>query len=66
MCFFSTKLVEKTDLTAEIEKLNKEKIDVTLPGKEFKTGHVHPITQTIHELEDLFSVIGSVFVSTVP
>lgn len=40
------------------EKLKKEAIDVTLPGKEFKTGHIHPLTQTIHELEDLFVGMG--------
>ena len=27
-----------------IEKVNKEKIDVTLPEKEFKIGKVHPVS----------------------
>ena len=40
------------------EKLKKEEIDVTLPGKEFKTGHMHPLSQTIVELEDLFVSMG--------
>jgi len=40
------------------EKLKLESIDVTLPGKEFKTGHVHPLSQTISELEDLFVGMG--------
>lgn len=36
------------------EKLKKEKIDVTLSGKYVPMGHVHPITQTINEITDIF------------
>ena len=35
-----------------------EKIDVTLPGEKIKKGHIHPITQTQNELEDLFVSMG--------
>jgi phenylalanyl-tRNA synthetase alpha chain len=34
------------------------KIDVTLPGKPLRVGHVHPITQTIDELKDIMGRLG--------
>ena len=38
---------------AEIEaKIQSETIDVTLPAKEVPSGSLHPLTQTILELED--------------
>ena len=40
------------------EKLKKEKIDVTLSGKYVQMGHVHPITQTINEISDIFHSLG--------
>ncbi len=40
------------------EKLKKEKIDVTLSGKYVPMGHVHPITQTINEITDIFHSLG--------
>lgn len=43
----------------EINKaLEKEKIDVTLPGKEISVGSSHPLTRTIREIEDLFIGMG--------
>lgn len=43
----------------EIEaKIKKETIDVTLPAKELPSGSIHPLTQTIEELEDLFIGMG--------
>ncbi len=38
-------------------KLNKEKIDVTLPA-EGEMGHIHPLTMTQRELEDIFIGLG--------
>jgi len=35
-----------------------EKIDVTLPGEQLKSGHLNPITIIQSELEDLFSSLG--------
>ncbi len=35
-----------------------EFIDVTVPGKKFETGHIHPISQMQEELGDLFSSMG--------
>jgi phenylalanyl-tRNA synthetase alpha chain len=36
----------------------KESIDVTLPGRRPPTGHLHPITQTIYEMCDIFKSMG--------
>ena len=40
------------------EKLEKEKVDVTLPEKEFKIGKIHPVSQVIDEISCIFSEIG--------
>jgi len=46
-------------INAEIEaKIQSETIDVTLPAKEVPSGSLHPLTQTILELEDLFIGMG--------
>ena len=45
--------------TMEInEKLNKEKIDLTLPPRNYKTGKIHPISQTIYNVIDIFGSMG--------
>ena len=36
----------------------KERIDVTAPGVSVARGHLHPITQIEHEIEDIFSEMG--------
>ncbi len=40
------------------EQLEKETIDVTLPGKKFKLGNRHLMTQVVEEIEDLFIGMG--------
>ena len=40
------------------EKLLKEKIDVTLDGEYIPIGHVHPLTQTVNEIVDIFQNLG--------
>jgi phenylalanyl-tRNA synthetase alpha chain len=40
------------------EALEKEKIDVTLPGRRSPLGKKHPITQTLDEMIDIFSRLG--------
>lgn len=40
------------------EKLEKEKIDVTLPSTKMKRGSKHPINRTIEEIQDLFVSMG--------
>ena len=43
----------------EIQKnLEKEKIDVTLPSKKQEIGSVHPITQIINEVKEVFLGLG--------
>ncbi len=36
----------------------KETVDVTLPGRRQPIGHLHPITQTIEEICDIFNSMG--------
>ena len=40
------------------EKLKKEKLDVTFPGKEIARGHRHPIYETEQTLRDIFIGLG--------
>ncbi len=40
------------------EKLLKEKIDVTMDGKYNPLGHIHPLTQTINEITEIFNFLG--------
>jgi len=59
----------KKEIENEFEKAEKlikaksfdhkaEKIDVTIPGKKMKQGHLHPITIVQNEIEDIFSGMG--------
>jgi phenylalanyl-tRNA synthetase alpha chain len=56
------KRVEKTLLQIqELERreaLEREKIDVTLPGRRIPVGKKHPLTQTLDEIIDIFSRLG--------
>ncbi len=49
------KEIEKANIN---EKLEKEKIDVTLPERSFVKGKIHPVSQTIDEISSIFSEIG--------
>jgi phenylalanyl-tRNA synthetase alpha chain len=40
------------------KKLDEEAVDVTLPGKRLRTGHVHVLNQIIDELTELFIGLG--------
>ena len=40
------------------EKLAKETIDVTLPGRRIENGGLHPVTRTIERIEHFFSELG--------
>lgn len=40
------------------EKLLKEKIDITAPGDYVPMGHVHPLTQTVDEIVEIFNHLG--------
>ena len=39
-------------------KLEKEKIDITLPERPFAQGKIHPVSQVIDEISSIFSEIG--------
>ena len=39
-------------------RLDQEKLDVTLPGRGMDSGGWHPVTRTLHRLEDLFAGMG--------
>ena len=40
------------------KKLKNEKIDITLPGRPFFSGKIHPVSQVIDEVTSIFSEIG--------
>jgi len=42
----------------ETEQLAKERIDVTLPGRCVRRGHLHPITLLRQKIEDIFVSMG--------
>ena len=39
-------------------RLAAERVDITLPGQPFPQGHLHLITQTMWEIEDIFTGLG--------
>jgi phenylalanyl-tRNA synthetase alpha chain len=40
------------------QKLKNEKIDITLPGRTYFTGKIHPVSQVIDEVTSIFAEIG--------
>jgi len=48
-------IIEKKEIN---QKLEKEKIDVTLPARSFVQGKIHPVSQVIDEISSIFSEIG--------
>ena len=40
------------------EKLKDQKIDITLPIRQFQNGKIHPVSQVIDEISSIFSEIG--------
>ncbi len=57
-----TNLIEKKKAELEEKELNNkllsEKIDVTLPGLNIHKGSIHPLYQTVMDLEDLYISMG--------
>jgi len=48
-----------TDVVLDIKAENlEEKIDVTLPGRNVEKGGLHPITQTLIHIENIFTKGG--------
>jgi len=55
------KIEEKQGLLEEEEvrkKLEKENIDVTLPGRPVRNGNPHPLTRVVEQIEDFFIGMG--------
>ncbi|MDO8862300.1 phenylalanine--tRNA ligase subunit alpha [Haliea sp. E1-2-M8] len=46
------------EAAAVTEKLARETLDVTLPGRGQSTGGIHPVTRTIERMEDFFGAVG--------
>jgi len=54
-------LIEKEKILEEarlISSLERERLDITLPGRPIPTGRLHPITQTLEEICDVFRNMG--------
>ncbi len=49
---------KRQHLTANIKQSEKVRLDVTLPGKEIKFGHLHPLTQMRYRVAEIFSSMG--------
>ena len=63
--FFNEIYNTKEEELKEEEKnalLEKEKIDLTLPGLNFKTGGAHPLLMIQEELEEVFKTMGYIVV----
>lgn len=52
------KTLKKLNLQEQRQKMKNERIDVTLPGKQFILGHVHPITKVLNEIVQIFNFMG--------
>ena len=53
-----TNKINEVDTNKINKKLEKEKIDITLPERPFVRGKIHPVSQTIDEISSIFSEIG--------
>jgi phenylalanyl-tRNA synthetase alpha chain len=56
--FLENELLEKKNSIADLkinELVKKEKIDVTLPSRNFQSGKIHPISQSIYKIINIFS-----------
>lgn len=42
----------------KLERIEKETIDISLPGKKFEKGSLHPITKTILDIKDIVFQMG--------
>jgi len=45
---------------ALLQQLERERVDVSLPGRGIVAGNLHPITRTLHRIEDMFEHAGFV------
>ena len=49
---------EALKASALAEQLKAEKLDVTMPGKTARVGHVHPLTRVQRDMEEIFIGMG--------
>ena len=49
---------EELEEVALQKRLLDERIDVTLPGRNIEKGGLHPITQTLHHIQNIFAKAG--------
>jgi len=59
--FIEKEIKEKAEEIREKERariLEKEKIDITAPGKKISLGHLHPLTQVQRKVEEIFQSMG--------
>ncbi len=59
--FFENELLKKKDSIANSiinELVKKEKVDVTLPARDYQSGKIHPISQSLYKIIDIFSSMG--------
>lgn len=49
---------KKSDLERDNFDWEKERIDVTLPGKKITRGRAHPITRVLYDIEEIFISMG--------
>lgn len=52
------KILEAADIA---EQLAKDAIDITLPGRQQSQGSLHPITETMNKLREIFTPLGFTF-----
>ena len=55
---FILKKVQEIETNEINQKLEKEKLDITLPERPFAKGKIHPVSQVIDEISSIFSEIG--------
>ena len=50
----------KKELNSElsVKRWEKERVDITLPGRPFNLGRKHPITMVLQEIEEIFTSMG--------
>ena len=49
------KIIDKSEID---HKLKKEIIDVSLPSRDYKSGKIHPISQSIEKIINIFAAMG--------
>ncbi|MEK7773421.1 MAG: phenylalanine--tRNA ligase subunit alpha [Deltaproteobacteria bacterium] len=51
-------LVSGFEKDEKADRLSRERVDITLPGRTVRPGKAHPVTQVMDEIEDIFTGLG--------